>query len=109
MGKRAKLSSLYPTRANPGGAPVVHDAYTAFPLPGTTFDGATVVASIWMRDEDLPAVALAMLLLLEPSVPYYRVQDIQWQGGAWAVTGEPRRFPNIVPAVEHYVNEGGDY
>lgn len=77
------------------------------PLPNERYDGSIVVASTWIRD-DAEAV-LAMLLLLEPAKPFYRVVDIRWDGKEWVRRSGTREFFNIVPAVEDYIQNGGDY
>jgi hypothetical protein len=77
------------------------------PHPWDTYDGGIVVASVWLNDDE-PDGSTAVLLILEPTPEHYRVQDIQWQYGGWKnVTHE--RFVNIVPAVEFYKDNGGDY
>jgi hypothetical protein len=77
------------------------------PLPNDRFDGSIVIASLWLRD-DGPVVAV--LVLLDPSPPYYRVVDIKWEHDKWVRQGGTQEaFPNIVPTVEHYQQCGGDY
>lgn len=81
----------------------------AIPLPNETYDGATVVASVWVSDDD-PVALVAMLLLIERAAPFYRVQDIQFVDGQWEnLHHTAELFPNIVPAVEAYTQRGGDY
>lgn len=75
------------------------------PLPGEEFLHGTVVASVWIRD-DVPE-PFALVLVLGGAPPYYTVAEITWRNG-W-VTEDMRQHPNIVPAVEDYQQNGGDY
>lgn len=73
------------------------------PLPGSHFDGGTVIASVVLNDdEDRPLLWLALLLMR--SAPYYRLVEVE---GDEVVVRTSR--PNIVPAVEDYIQCGGDY
>jgi hypothetical protein len=76
------------------------------PLPGETFDGRTVIASTWVRDDEEPI--LALLMLLNPKPPYYTVASLIWSGGGWVIEASEDQ-PNINPATEAYSNQGGDY
>jgi hypothetical protein len=76
------------------------------PLPNERYDGATVVASTWIRDD--AEATLGMVILLGSEPPYYRVVDIRWDGKVWAID-RSETFENIVPTVDHYTDSGGDY
>lgn len=76
------------------------------PLPNDLFGGSVVVASVWITDEGEEPSALVILLGQGP--PYYTVGDLTWRLGAWHLSGA-RSHPNIVPAVEDYQQNGGDY
>lgn len=81
------------------------------PLPNDrTRDGATVVASVAFNDDD-PTAVVALLLLLHPVTPYYEVREVMRDGidGPWRTIADHGFHPNIVPAVEAYEANGGDY
>lgn len=78
------------------------------PMPNERFDGATVVASTWLRDDADDPPVTALLLLLEPSPPYYRVAEIEDRHGEWRKAFF-EDFPNINPATKAYAENGGDY
>ena len=75
-------------------------------LPTQTLDGGTVVASVILNDTDYDDVLWMALLLMPTPGEYYRVIDV-WQGTRKIINREP--FVNIVPAVEYYTDNGGDY
>jgi hypothetical protein len=94
-----------------------------FPLPGEKLAGRVVIASVeYIADE---RGEIALLLMLEPSPPYYTLThyaltafdpaanpDILPPYGPAYGTGEfdvIGRFENIVPAVDEYQQNGGDY
>lgn len=72
------------------------------PMPNDLIDGATVVASVWVTDEPLTSW---LALLLRRSAPYFAVVEVD-ESGQVSDHGE---FANIVPAVECYQDNGGDY
>lgn len=76
------------------------------PMPGERFHRGIVVASVWQNDEIERATA--MVLLVRDAPPYYAVDEIEWASGDWG-TVDVRLHPNIVPAVEDYQQNGGDY
>jgi hypothetical protein len=83
-------------------------AAPTIPRPSQPFEGGIVIASVWLRDEEPPLVAVLMLLM--PGTPHYRVVDVMWTDGRWVVVeATDTTFVNIVPATEHYVQNGGDY
>lgn len=74
------------------------------PRPNEQVDGATVVASTVAYDgPERPASWL--LLLLRPVAPYFDVVELTTDGQL----AQHGQFENIVPAVECYQNNGGDY
>ena len=75
-------------------------------LPGQELDGGTVIASVIINDDDYDET-LVLALTLMPEPPFYRLLDA-WQESR-KVQVELGRFENIVPAVEEYQQEGGDY
>jgi hypothetical protein len=77
------------------------------PLPWEVYDGTIVVASTWLNDE--PGEEQALLLTLASSAPYYRVREISTNNGGDWTNQWFDDFPNIVPAVEAYQENGGDY
>jgi hypothetical protein len=78
----------------------------SIPLPGEKHEEDTVIASVYVRDEEPPVTAL--LLLLTKQEPYYRLVDVEWEDGQWYTVTE-NLYPNIVPAAEAYADNGGDY
>lgn len=82
---------------------------TNLPLPGQAApaDLGTVVASVWLDDE--AEKPFALLLILRPAPPYYLVQNIELADGSWKPYAAASLHPNIVPAVEDYQQQGGDY
>ena len=85
-------------------------ALSELPRPGeqldSTADGfrVTVVASVWVDDDALTA----LLLVLRPYSPHFEVANVVFDGGGWDwVSSEI--FHNIVPAVDCYQSQGGDY
>lgn len=86
-----------------------------FPLPGMTLDGRIVVASVPLNDNyrgDFPDAAfdeLALVLLLNPTSPYFSLTQVTKDGNAdWTLGGDERRHHNIVTAVDDYQDSGGD-
>lgn len=84
------------------------------PMPGEEFDGGVVIASVWRQDDDndpdgYPVSAL--LLLLDENPDFYRVQHIyaEYPNTTRWELAESKQYPNIVPAVRAYEDEGGDY
>ena len=87
-----------------------------FPMPGTTVHDRTVVASVEYIDDERGSIAL--VLLLNPEAPFYTVGHYaltevksgdtitDYAAGELDVIGT---FYNIVPAVEEYTQNGGDY
>lgn len=73
-----------------------------FPMPNTKLEGLTVVASVYTGDDD--DYVLAITLDIKP--PFYHVSEHNLKTGelVWFET-----HPNIVPAVESYEKNGGDY
>jgi hypothetical protein len=83
-------------------------ARTTIPMPGQSVAGGTVIASVWLTDDG--PLLVAVLMLLMPGTPHYRVVDVVWTDGQWVVDEDTDvTFPNIVPATAHYVQNGGDY
>lgn len=79
----------------------------ALPLPLDICDGAHVIASVWVNDEpDEPARAL--LVTIRHDAPNYRVVQVIERNGEWA-KDYFEDFPNIVPAIRFYEDNGGDY
>lgn len=76
------------------------------PLPGSPLLGGTVVASVWQRDEP---PCLCLVLLLFPAPLYYGVVQLEVREGTWTAAHDIRHHPNIVPALEDYTDNGGDY
>ena len=83
-----------------------------FPMPNDVINGSTVVASVEYRDE--PSL-IALVLLLNKQAPYFTVAHYYQEAspdapvyprGHLLVHGD---FENIVPAVEEYTQQGGDY
>lgn len=81
------------------------------PLPGDTFEGGIVIASVYLREGEsevrTPAVAMLLTIMPEPGW-YYRLLEVVHHGAKWNATVRTG-FENIVPAVEAYVAAGGDY
>jgi hypothetical protein len=78
------------------------------PLPLEAFDGGIVVASTWLNDDD-PEASNALLVILDHTPgEHYRIVEIQTSRNGWRILWR-QHFPNIVPAVEAYVANGGDY
>lgn len=75
-------------------------------LPTQTLDGGTVVASVILNDTDYDDVLTMALLLMPTPGEHYRVVDV-WQDSRKIIDSRP--FVNIVPAVENYIENGGDY
>ena len=73
------------------------------PLPNDRIDSTIVIASVVINDSETPA--RFMVLLLNPGPPFYTVADIDAEGTVSCRTDHM----NIVPAVEQYINKGGDY
>ena len=78
------------------------------PLPGDEYDGRTVVASCWIRDDE---IILALVMLLNAEAPYYSVAQIEWRPVPglpyWHNNGETFHR-NINEATAEYANSGGD-
>lgn len=77
------------------------------PMPGDLREDNRVIASTWTAYDDNDM--RAMLLLLNPSQPFYSVVEVRWNGSEWEDTTDTAVFHNIVPAVEFYADNGGDY
>lgn len=101
---------------------VMQDVFS-FPLPGDAIeDGRTVIASVSAIADERGE--LALVLLLEKTAPYFTVGhyaitdfdpklsgDPFLHGGVAYKAGEVDvfgRWWNIVNAVKHYVDEGGE-
>lgn len=78
------------------------------PLPNQKFDGEIVIASIWQNDDPEFGPIFALLLTLAKEPPYFTMREITWQNEEW-VTNHQEQHRNIVPAVDAYVQHGGDY
>ena len=78
--------------------------YRKQPLPNDLINGGTVVASTVLHDDDARPVTW-VLLVLQRSAPFYEVIEVDEHG---QVT-ELGEHANIVPAVEQYQDNGGDY
>lgn len=77
------------------------------PRPNETGPSAsTIIASVWMRDDVPEPFALLLVMIDQP--PYYRLYEITWRNGDWEPLLLEEHY-NIVPAVEAYANNGGDY
>lgn len=75
-------------------------------LPGQELDGGIVIASVYLNDTEYED-ALVMALLLMPTPGWhYRLVDV-WETSRKVVMR--LGFENIVPAVEAYTQQGGDY
>lgn len=75
-------------------------------LPGQELDGGIVIASVYLNDTDYEdALVLALLLMPEPG-RHYRMVDV-WETSREVIVRSG--FENIVPAVEAYQENGGDY
>lgn len=68
--------------------------------PNQRVADAIVVASVWLTD------TTQTLLLLHPRAPYYSVVE---RDNATGTTVILSTHENIVPAVESYTENGGDY
>lgn len=73
----------------------------------TTFDGTTsiVIASVIINDDD-PYNIIQILLVLNPGPMYYSILNVENGTKRLSVVGD---YANIVPAVEAYEQNGGDY
>ena len=75
-------------------------------LPGQELDGGIVIASVYIDDtNNEDSLVMALLLMPNPG-RHYRLVDV-WEGSRKILTWT--EYPNIVPAVEAYVENGGDY
>lgn len=84
----------------------VRDYPRSWPLPNdrlTEGDAGTVIASVVLTD-DTPETMTWLVLVLNPSPPFYTVAEIG--PNTYVEIGSD---PNIVPAVERYTENGGDY
>ncbi len=81
-------------------------------LPGQSLDGpndtfrGTVIASVYLNDTDYPEPVVMVLLLMPTPGQHYRLAEVQETSRTiigWT------DYENIVPAVEAYVENGGDY
>lgn len=81
------------------------------PRPGDKRERGTVIASVWINDDTSQGPLAAMLLLLMDQPHYYGVVNLQatYPGQDWVTQFPIYAFPNIVPAVEFYSENGGDY
>ena len=75
-------------------------------LPGQELDGGTVIASVYLNDTEYKEPLVLALLLMPTPGEHYRMVDV-WETSREVV--QRSGFPNIVPAVEAYVDNGGDY
>jgi hypothetical protein len=82
--------------------------HARLPLPNNKWEDEIVVASVWQNDDPEYGPIFALLLTLTPEPPYYRMREITWDGVEW-ICNNVETHPNIVPAVEAYVQNGGDY
>lgn len=73
------------------------------PRPNDHLDGGTVIASVVLTDDEEPTTWV--VLLLRRSAPFYGVVEVNEYGEVTDL-GEAS---NIVPAVESYKDNGGDY
>lgn len=77
-----------------------------FPMPNSHLDGGIVVASVVYIDDERGEYATCVLLM--PESPFYRVIQVRHDV-------EPREivfrlaFENIVPTVDEYQQQGGDW
>lgn len=78
------------------------------PLPNEKFGDELVIASIWQNDDAKFGPIFALLMTLASESPYYRVREITWGDGEW-ICNNVETHHNIVPAVETYVQNGGDH
>ncbi len=85
--------------------------HPVLPLPSQRIFGGIVIASTWLNDDFEWGALNAMIILLndEPG-RHYSVLDLlaRDDGYGWKIEGAVD-FPNIVPAVEYYIDNGGDY
>lgn len=75
-------------------------------LPGQSLDGGIVIASVILNDTDYEDVLWNVLLLMPTPGRHYRRVEV------WGDSGEiilRQAHENIVPAVEDYSDNGGDY
>ena len=80
------------------------------PLPNDEFRGRTVIASVWLRDDNLVPPLTCLVLLLESRTPFFTVAELRWDDDTteWMPVWTTSHM-NIVPAVREYENSGGDY
>lgn len=80
-------------------------------LPNDQVDGRIVIASVWLRDTEPPITHLTLELqpFSQGVDPNYRVVEYELKNGEWQKHCVIDEFLNIVPAVECYVQSGGDY
>ena len=75
-------------------------------LPGESLGEGLVVTSVVSDDFTYPDTLWQVLLLMPTLGAHYRIAEV------WEATRRVtliRDYPNIVPAVEGYVENGGDY
>lgn len=83
-----------------------------FPMPNDPCLGGTVVASCHYSDDY--ALPLALVLLLMPTAPYYRVGVVWCDPDGYEWDGVPTTHRNIVHATQGdgdrwgYIHMGGD-
>jgi hypothetical protein len=75
-------------------------------LPGQELDGGTVIASVYLNDTDYAEPLVMALLLMPEAGRHYRLVDV-WETSREVIMRQG--FENIVPAVEAYQENGGDY
>lgn len=82
----------------------VNTTYSS-PMPNDRYEGQTVVASCWYREEP---TEIHLVLLLKEMSPYFRVAHLENHGGGEYVAVWEKESYNIVNAIEDYVEAGGD-
>ena len=75
-------------------------------LPGQALDGGTVIASVYVNDTDYAEPLVLALLLMPTPGWHYRLVEV-WESSRKITMRQA--FENIVPAIEAYVESGGDY
>lgn len=78
------------------------------PLPNQQFENEIVIASIWQNDDAEFGPIFGLLLTLAKEPPFFTMREITWQNEKW-VTNHQEQFHNIVPAVDAYIQNGGDH
>lgn len=75
-------------------------------LPGQELDDGIVIASVYLNDTDYPQPIVTALLLMPTPGSHYRLVEVMETSREVTLR---QSFPNIVPAVEAYQENGGDY